>query len=709
MNLLFHSTYGYYNNGNRKSVKYPDGTTETYTYDKVNRVTGLTNAKGNGTVISSYSYTYDAAGNQLTKKDSKGITTYTYDKDNRLSTVTEPEGKKTSYTYDAAGNRKSEDIIVSAATSSAIYVYDKCNRLVTKVASDGTDTRFLYDQNGNLISKSIGKVDTIDANELSQKMLSEFDLIINKGEISGTGTDLLAIYSYDNYNRLTKLKTANKTTTYKYNAQGYRVEKKTNSKTTKYLYEYDKVVLETDENNNQTAFQVYGTNLLYRSAKGDTGSTQSYYYLYNAHGDVTSLLDPSGNIVSYDYDAFGNIKGQTGTADNPIRYAGYQYDEESGLYYLNARYYDSLTARFITEDTYRGQANDPLSLNLYTYCLNNPNKYADPSGHAAGSIVDYLKSQGENSSFSARKEIAKDLGIKNYTGTAAQNTQLLKKLQNQEAEKAEVEKRDAAKKASEIKSPKTTPSVTPKSSDDIVVTRLKEEDFLPIKDDDGNTYFGGNQDWYPRYTQTFGGCGPVAAANLLAYLATTNSGLSGLYNYNLTKDDYEEYMDEIYQYVKPNEVPYFSSKSDKKNKQVGLPSYGTTSVYDFNEGVLNYAKDKGVQLNAEICLSNRSTFDTTSSFIKEGLENNSPVALLDVFDPVHMTYTDPVTSDVRNATLEKHWVVITGMIENKATGEVTLEISTWGSRGTISLNEIYDNQNWNEAFYPVQLIYYTTK
>ena len=374
--------YGYYNNGNRKRVKYPDGTTETYTYDKVNRVTGLTNAKGNGTVISSYSYTYDAAGNQLTKKDSKGITTYTYDKDNRLSTVTEPEGKKTSYTYDAAGNRKSEDIIVSVATSSAIYVYDKCNRLVTKVASDGTDTRFLYDQNGNLISKSIGKIETIDSNELSQKMLSEFDLIINKGEISGTGTDLLAIYSYDNYNRLTKLKTANKTTTYKYNARGYRVEKKTNSKTTKYLYEYDKVVLETDENNNQTAFQVYGTNLLYRSAKGDTGSTQSYYYLYNAHGDVTSLLDPSGNIaVSYDYDAFGNIKGQTGTADNPIRYAGYQYDEESGLYYLNARYYDSITARFLSEDTYTGQKNDPLSLNLYTYCENNPIIYDDPSGH----------------------------------------------------------------------------------------------------------------------------------------------------------------------------------------------------------------------------------------------------------------------------------------------------------------------------------------
>ncbi len=375
--------YSYYDNGNRKSVTYPDGTTESYTYDKVNRVSTLINARGNGTVISSFSYTYDAAGNQLSKKESKGTTTYTYDGNNRLSTVAEPEGKKISFTYDAAGNRRSEDVAVGILTSAAIYTYDKCNRLVTTVSSDGTDTRYLYDQNGNLVSKSAGKIETINAEELSQEMLPEFDLIINKGDVSGTGTEQLTIYSYDNYNRLTKLKVANKTTTYGYNAQGYRVEKKTNSKTTRYLYEYDKVVLETDGSNNQTAFQVYGTNLLYRSANGDVGgSAQSYYYLYNAHGDVSSLLDMSGNIaVSYDYDAFGNIKGQTGIADNSIRYAGYQYDEESGLYYLNARYYDSVTARFITEDSYTGQRNDPLSLNLYTYCQNNPIIYSDPSGH----------------------------------------------------------------------------------------------------------------------------------------------------------------------------------------------------------------------------------------------------------------------------------------------------------------------------------------
>ena len=79
-----------------------------------------------------------------------------------------------------------------------------------------------------------------------------------------------------------------------------------------------------------------------------------------------------------------------GDADNSITYVGYQYDEESGLYYLNARYYDSTTARFLTEDTYGGRAGDPLSLHRYTYCANNPLRYTDPSGHFFGALLRFV-------------------------------------------------------------------------------------------------------------------------------------------------------------------------------------------------------------------------------------------------------------------------------------------------------------------------------
>lgn len=139
--------------------------------------------------------------------------------------------------------------------------------------------------------------------------------------------------------------------------------------------------MEADKNG-VTAKNTYGGPLLLRTEiNGDKETT--YEYLYNAHGDVVTLISDSDVVATYYYDSFGNILDQTGEVDNSILYAGYQYDEETGLYYINARMYDPVTARFLQEDTYLGNINDPLSLNLYTYCLNNPHKYVDPSGHFA--------------------------------------------------------------------------------------------------------------------------------------------------------------------------------------------------------------------------------------------------------------------------------------------------------------------------------------
>jgi RHS repeat-associated protein len=66
---------------------------------------------------------------------------------------------------------------------------------------------------------------------------------------------------------------------------------------------------------------------------------------------------------------------------NPYRYAGYRYDNETGLYYLMARYYDPNVGRFITRDSFNGSPNKPLSLNQYTYTENNPVIMVDPGGH----------------------------------------------------------------------------------------------------------------------------------------------------------------------------------------------------------------------------------------------------------------------------------------------------------------------------------------
>ena len=103
------------------------------------------------------------------------------------------------------------------------------------------------------------------------------------------------------------------------------------------------------------------------------------------------IVDESGKIVnSYAYDEWGNILEQEEELSNPMRYRGEYYDEESGFYYLRARYYDPTLGRFITRDSYEGQLTNPLSLNLYTYCHNNPLKYVDPSGHIIETGLDVL-------------------------------------------------------------------------------------------------------------------------------------------------------------------------------------------------------------------------------------------------------------------------------------------------------------------------------
>lgn len=129
----------------------------------------------------------------------------------------------------------------------------------------------------------------------------------------------------------------------------------------------------------EIARNVYGINLISRES-----GNQTVNYLYNGHGDVTSLIDQSGEILaSYYYDVYGKITEQTGNFDNSITFSGYTLDSETGLYYLSARMYNPDDARFLQEDTYKGNPTDILSLNIYTYCVGNPLKYIDPTGHTA--------------------------------------------------------------------------------------------------------------------------------------------------------------------------------------------------------------------------------------------------------------------------------------------------------------------------------------
>ena len=102
----------------------------------------------------------------------------------------------------------------------------------------------------------------------------------------------------------------------------------------------------------------------------------------NANNHIAEVQVYKSSVEGmYYYDAFGNITEEAGSVDNNITYAGYHYDKGAELYYCNARMYDPKIARFLQEDTYTGDPRDPLSLNLYTYCHNEPLMYTDPTGH----------------------------------------------------------------------------------------------------------------------------------------------------------------------------------------------------------------------------------------------------------------------------------------------------------------------------------------
>ena len=125
------------------------------------------------------------------------------------------------------------------------------------------------------------------------------------------------------------------------------------------------------------------------------GMSNTYYYLKNLQGDVVGIYNTTGTmVVRYNYDAWGNCTVASGTTDytlariNPIRYRGYYFDADTGLYYLNSRYYNPQWRRFISPDS--TEYIDPENvngLNLYCYCNNDPVNYADPSGNVAVSLA----------------------------------------------------------------------------------------------------------------------------------------------------------------------------------------------------------------------------------------------------------------------------------------------------------------------------------
>ena len=186
---------------------------------------------------------------------------------------------------------------------------------------------------------------------------------------------------------------------YKYNDSGIRTSKTVNGVEHIYTLNGSQIVSETWGNN--TLIYLYDEagspiGMQYRQSGMSEGLFYTFFFEKNLFGDVVAIYNEYGvKVLSYTYDAWGNVTqtwhnlmAQNLYAQyNPFRYRGYYYDTETGFYYLESRYYDPATGRFINADGHVNANGDLIGYNMYAYCSNNPVMYTDPTGEFAISMT----------------------------------------------------------------------------------------------------------------------------------------------------------------------------------------------------------------------------------------------------------------------------------------------------------------------------------
>lgn len=198
------------------------------------------------------------------------------------------------------------------------------------------------------------------------------------------------------------------------------------------------------------------------------------------------------------------------------------------------------------------------------------------------------------------------------------------------------------------------------------LSKWAEGQFIPVE---YGAFYGGDQEWYGSNGDS-NGCGPTAAANITAYLDDKNPSAYGeLYRWSgLTQAHYEAHMIDMYNHMKPvNHI------------------YGLTNVSDFFNYVKSFAANRSVILNGRYMTAKGKTESTTKNFIVAGLNNDTPVAALNLSLPGSFKYA-------------WHWVTITGY-EDAGQYDSNLIISTWGLKKEVNFHLYFTKGNQNGGGY----------
>ena len=388
--------YTYNANGDLYTVTMEDGQEIVLTYDAMNRLSSQSTQHGDMPVSMEYTYYTTADG-----YTSDRVTSIRFAQDG-LTYLT------IQYTYDALGNITG----INDGTETRLYTYDALNQLTSEIiytnsTKIGTKVTYSYDRAGNLVSKTKSVYnDGIVSNSTTDSYTygdSDWGDLLTAYNGEGITYDAngnpLSYYNGKRYTfswqygrRLASLGVDGKTYTYTYNAEGLRVTKTVDGVVHSYFYDGTELLMEKwgncylrftyDEQGRPFSVDYYNGTVL-----------ETYYYVLNLQGDVIEIRNSINNVVcKYTYDAWGkilSIKDDVGNAItaaghignlNPLRYRGYYYDSETGLYYLRSRYYDPVVCRFVNADGYVSTGQDITGYNMFAYCGNNPVMGYDPTG-----------------------------------------------------------------------------------------------------------------------------------------------------------------------------------------------------------------------------------------------------------------------------------------------------------------------------------------
>ena len=355
-----------------------------YTYNKT-RITKEEDSNGE-TIQYGYSNNYGILGQIIHKKGDQVMykEQVGYDKLLRVISETDELGGSHTYTYDRNGNMLRHVCVRNGTELDFQYTYDstiKDKLLSMKEMKQGKSTAIIDYSTTNKFLPTKIKYGDGSTRHLSWQ---------GKRLISITGSSLI---------------------NYVYNAQGLRTSKTVDGDTTSYLYEGTKVIQMT-KNVGETQYVidfVYDANGMLIGLNTTEGQ---YFYRRDITGNITGILDSNGAyVVRYRYDAWGNVLSKTvnvpciASNHNPFIYKGYMYDEETGWYYLQSRYYIPSLCRFLSPDSIDYADPETIGgLNLYAYCNNDPINFCDFCGKNAKLAL------ADSSSFSIFSQIFTGIG-----------------------------------------------------------------------------------------------------------------------------------------------------------------------------------------------------------------------------------------------------------------------------------------------------------